>query len=111
VRGAEGAGQVNPATHATLGAAMDVKPGKRKGIPLDSGRAERGVWLIKVPQFLATQWQAVPLLQERETARTRTEPVLVAALVPVLRRVACVRARGRGHGLLRAHTCSCRGSR
>jgi hypothetical protein len=66
----------------------DVKPalGKRKGVPVDSARAERGVWLVKVPQFLATQWQAVPLLQEREAARTRAEPLLTAALVPVLRR-------------------------
>jgi hypothetical protein len=66
----------------------DAKPAglKRKAVPLDAGRAERGVWLIKVPQFLSTQWQALPLLQEREAARTKAEPVLVAALVPVLRR-------------------------
>ena len=64
----------------------DVKPGlKSKAVLLDAGRAERGVWLIKVPQFLATQWQALPLLQEREAARSKAEPVLVAALVPVLR--------------------------
>jgi hypothetical protein len=68
---------------------MDLKPsggGKRKGAPLDSARAGRGVWLVKLPQFLASQWAVVPLLQEREAARSRAEPVLVAALVPVLRR-------------------------
>ena len=76
-------------TAARSHAMGDVKPHaagvKRKGCPLDGGRAERGVWLIKVPHFLAAQWQAVPLLQERETARTRAEPALVAALVPALR--------------------------
>jgi hypothetical protein len=59
---------------------------KRRGAPLDTTRAERGVWLVKVPQFLAAQWQSeTPLTQERDGARSRVEPLLVAALVPVLK--------------------------
>ena len=69
---------------------MDVKPpssgAKRKGAPLDTTRAERGVWLVKVPQFLAAQWQSeTPLTLERDGARSRVEAVLTAALVPVLK--------------------------
>jgi len=59
---------------------------KRNAAPLDATRAERGVWLVKVPQFLATQWQSEsPLAQERDGARSRVEPALTAALVPVLK--------------------------
>ena len=68
---------------------MDVKPpsgAKRKAAPLDAARAERGVWLVKVPQFLASQWQSeAPLALERDGARSRVEPVLTAALVPVIK--------------------------
>jgi hypothetical protein len=79
---------------------MEAKPpsgGKRKGAPLDTTRAERGVWLVKVPQFLATQWQSeTPLTQERDGARSRVEPALVAALVPVLK---CAHARCQTPGM------------
>ena len=68
---------------------MDVKPplgAKRKAASLDAARAERGVWLVKVPLFLATQWQSeAPLAQERDGARSRVEPVLITALVPVIK--------------------------
>ena len=68
---------------------MDVKPplaAKRKAAPLDAARAERGVWLVKVPQFLASQWQSeAPLALERDGARSRVEPVLSSALVPVIK--------------------------
>jgi len=30
---------------------------------VDVGRAERVVWLVKVPAFVSGQWQALPLLQ------------------------------------------------
>ena len=68
---------------------MDVKPpsgSKRKAAVLDVARAERGVWLVKVPQFLASQWQSeAPLALERDGARSRVEPVLTAALLPVIK--------------------------
>ena len=47
--------------------------------------SERPVWLVKVPQFVHSQWQSLAFLQEREAARARFEPALVAALAPLLR--------------------------
>jgi len=52
---------------------------------VDVGRAERVVWLVKVPAFVSGQWQALPLLQERATARARAEPVLVQVITAALR--------------------------
>ena len=52
---------------------------------VDVGKAERAVWLVKVPAFVSSQWQALPLLQEREAARAHAEPALVPVLAAALR--------------------------
>ena len=65
---------------------------KRKAeVPVDCARAERAVWMVRLPSYVAQQWQALPLLQERQLARSRAEPALAAVLVPALR---CAAAGG-----------------
>ena len=72
---------------------MSIEAEQSRPFAVDVGKAERAVWLVKVPAFVASQWQALPLLQEREAARARAEPALVPVVTAALRCV-CSRCRG-----------------
>jgi len=63
---------------------MDEKPAKRRAVPVSTAASERKLWLVKVPAFVSANWQSLPFLQERSSARARLEPVLEVVLSPLV---------------------------